>query len=120
VYVAPPLEEIQSSPVRGTVSTSKDNCLHPPASFQLKPYVHVGVRLSRAEERAVFGNFPGPRGLTPEHFLKVAREYTQAANRLPKPEEKQQETSVDLTVTNTSVTEGGAEKPSTQGEFARS
>jgi large subunit ribosomal protein L41 len=94
--------------------------VYTPASFQLKPYVHVGVRLSRAEERAVFGNFPGPRGLTPEHFLKVAREYTQAANRLPKPEEKQQETSVDLTVTNTSVTEGGAEKPSTQGELARS
>ncbi|KAF8887596.1 hypothetical protein BD779DRAFT_505209 [Infundibulicybe gibba] len=58
VYVAPPLEELQSSP--------------------LKPYVSIAVHLSKAEERAVFGKFPGPRGLTPTHFLKVAREHTRA------------------------------------------
>ncbi|RDB30797.1 hypothetical protein Hypma_005759 [Hypsizygus marmoreus] len=56
VFVAPPLEQIQASP--------------------LKPYVSVGVRLTRSEERAVFGTFPGPRGLTPEYFLKVARKHT--------------------------------------------
>lgn len=36
----------------------------------------MGVRLKTSEQRAVFGKFPGPRGLTPEHFLKVARRHT--------------------------------------------
>ncbi|TFK61352.1 hypothetical protein BDN72DRAFT_883200, partial [Pluteus cervinus] len=58
VYVAPSLEEIEST--------------------LLKPYVAVGVHLSNAQERAVFGKFPGPRGLTPQHFLKIAREHTAA------------------------------------------
>ncbi|KAF8638434.1 hypothetical protein AX17_002216 [Amanita inopinata Kibby_2008] len=53
VFVAPPLEKINNSP--------------------LKPYVSLDVRLTRGEERAVFGKFPGPRGLTPQHLLKVAQ-----------------------------------------------
>ncbi|KAG6845083.1 hypothetical protein H0H87_000988 [Tephrocybe sp. NHM501043] len=56
VFVAPPIEEILSSP--------------------LKPYVSVAVNLKPAEAQAVFGRFPDSRGLSPEHFLKVARERT--------------------------------------------
>ncbi|KAF9010283.1 hypothetical protein BDQ17DRAFT_1013808 [Cyathus striatus] len=58
VYVSPPIEDILNSP--------------------LKPYVAHGVRLTNAEERAVFGKFPGPRGLTGQHFLHVARGYAVA------------------------------------------
>ncbi|KAF8690947.1 hypothetical protein AX14_002874 [Amanita brunnescens Koide BX004] len=53
VFVAPPLEKISNS--------------------LLKPYVSVSVRLTKGEERAAFGKFYGPRGLTAEHFLKVAQ-----------------------------------------------
>ncbi|KAG6919327.1 hypothetical protein DXG01_006873 [Tephrocybe rancida] len=69
VFVAPPIEEILSSP--------------------LKPYVSVGVNLKPVEERVVFGRFPDSRGLSAEHFLKIARERTskelraiEEANRL--------------------------------------
>jgi large subunit ribosomal protein L41 len=58
VYVAPPIQDIESSP--------------------LKPYVALGTRLSKSEESALFGHFTGPMGLTPQHFLRVAREYTYA------------------------------------------
>lgn len=57
VFVAPPLEQIINCP--------------------LKPYVGLGVRLTGSESRAVFGRFPGPRGLTPEHFLKVAQKHAE-------------------------------------------
>ncbi len=30
------------------------------------------------QEIALFGKYQGPRGLTPEHFLRVAREHTYA------------------------------------------
>lgn len=58
VYVAPTIEEIETTP--------------------LKPYVALNVNLKPSEERAVFGKFPGPRGLTPEHLLKISRKYTEA------------------------------------------
>ncbi|KAF8645463.1 hypothetical protein AX16_007809 [Volvariella volvacea WC 439] len=58
VYVAPPLHVIENT--------------------QLKPYVAIGVNLTTGEERAVWGRFSGPRGLTPHHMLKVSREHTQA------------------------------------------
>ncbi|PPR01118.1 LOW QUALITY PROTEIN: hypothetical protein CVT26_016060 [Gymnopilus dilepis] len=64
VYVAPPLEEIESSP--------------------LKPYVALGTKLSQDEERAVWGKFRTTGGLSAEHFLRVSREYTYA---LKNPEE---------------------------------
>ncbi|KAG6839976.1 hypothetical protein C0991_009914 [Blastosporella zonata] len=54
VFVAPPIEEILSS--------------------SLKPYVSVGVNLKPREAQAAFGRFSDSRGLSPEHFLKVARE----------------------------------------------
>jgi large subunit ribosomal protein L41 len=38
----------------------------------------VGTRLSKDEETAVFGRFRGAMGLTPQHFLRVAREHTYA------------------------------------------
>ncbi|KAH6909293.1 hypothetical protein BKA70DRAFT_1278105 [Coprinopsis sp. MPI-PUGE-AT-0042] len=53
VYVAPPIEQIVSSP--------------------LKPYVSVKVNLTKTEERMPFGRFRSAGGLTPEHFLKVSR-----------------------------------------------
>ncbi|KAM6503840.1 hypothetical protein JOM56_000783 [Amanita muscaria] len=53
VFVAPPLERLNNS--------------------LLKPYVSLSVRLTAGEEKAVFGKFAGPRGLTPEHLLKVAQ-----------------------------------------------
>ena len=36
----------------------------------------------------MFGKFSGPRGLTPEHFLKIAREHTQKTNRSEPVEKK--------------------------------
>ncbi|KAG5642753.1 hypothetical protein DXG03_002234 [Asterophora parasitica] len=65
VFVAPPLEELLSSP--------------------LKPYVHVGVRLTQKESTAAFGRFRDSRGLSPEHLLKVSRE---KAALEPVPEKK--------------------------------
>ncbi|TFK40108.1 hypothetical protein BDQ12DRAFT_680368 [Crucibulum laeve] len=56
VYVAPPLADIESSPLR--------------------PYVYVAEHLKRSEARSIFGRFPSKRGLTPEYFLQVARGYT--------------------------------------------
>lgn len=51
-------------------------------TIKLKPYVSIAVRLTKGEERAVFGKFSGPRGLTAQHFLKVARECTSAETKL--------------------------------------
>ncbi|KAJ3501892.1 hypothetical protein NLJ89_g9134 [Agrocybe chaxingu] len=58
VYVAPPIEEIESS--------------------LLKPYVAMDARLSNDQKLAVWGKYHGTGGLTPEHFLRVAREHTYA------------------------------------------
>jgi len=58
VFVAPPLEEILLCPLR--------------------PYVAVGKKLSSDQEISLFGKYRGPLGLTPEHFLRVAREHTYA------------------------------------------
>ncbi|EAU89190.1 hypothetical protein CC1G_08597 [Coprinopsis cinerea okayama7 len=54
VFVAPPIETINSSP--------------------LKPYVSVKVNLTKEEERLPYGRFRHAEGLTPEHFLRVSRE----------------------------------------------
>jgi len=72
VYVAPPVHEIESS--------------------HLKPYVALGTRLSKDEEMAVFGRFRGPMGLTPKHFLRVAREHTYALQNPEFPHPDAQET----------------------------
>ncbi|PBK93239.1 hypothetical protein ARMGADRAFT_1080392 [Armillaria gallica] len=53
IFIAPPIEAIESSP--------------------LKPYVERNVHLTKEEERAAFGKFATNRGLTPEHFLRVMR-----------------------------------------------
>lgn len=71
VYVAPPIHEIESSPLR--------------------PYVALGTRLSKDEEIAVFGQFRGPMGLTPKHFLRVAREHTYALQNPELPHKDPQE-----------------------------
>lgn len=41
---------------------------------------------------AVFGQFRGPMGLTPKHFLRVAREYTYALQNPESPRQNPQET----------------------------
>ncbi|KAG5352986.1 hypothetical protein C0989_011495 [Termitomyces sp. Mn162] len=56
VFVAPPIEEILSSP--------------------LKPYVSVTANLKPKEAQVVWGRFPNSRGLSAEHFLQMARERT--------------------------------------------
>ncbi|KAG6819239.1 hypothetical protein H0H93_013897 [Arthromyces matolae] len=66
VFVAPPLEQILSSP--------------------LKPYVHVAVNLKPQESQAAFGRFTDSRGLSPEHFLRVAREKTGEALQIEVPD----------------------------------
>jgi len=75
VYVAPPIEEIESSPVSYSfIVVFVPN----PSPLQLKPYVAIGKRLSTDQERAVFSKFHGVGGITPTHFLRVAREHTYA------------------------------------------
>ena len=96
----------------------------------------------------MFGKFPGPRGLTPEHFLKVAREHTQKTSHsesvekkslLPWPSVKQSSTTdasttdasatdasatdtsaVDTSPEDESVTDAGEAKHPVHGEAARS
>ncbi|KDR80444.1 hypothetical protein GALMADRAFT_277607 [Galerina marginata CBS 339.88] len=58
VYVAPSIDELNSSP--------------------LKPYVAMGTKLTPDQESAVFSKFRKVGGLTPEHFLRVSREYAYA------------------------------------------
>ncbi|PPQ93330.1 hypothetical protein CVT25_014459 [Psilocybe cyanescens] len=58
VYVAPPVEEIENS--------------------ALKPYVALGTRLSEHQKVSVFSKFRTAGGLSPSHFLRVAREHTYA------------------------------------------
>ncbi|KAF9068486.1 hypothetical protein BDP27DRAFT_1224136 [Rhodocollybia butyracea] len=60
VFVAPPIEDIQSSP--------------------LKPYVHTAVRLTKSEEHASYGRFKAIGGLTSEHYFQLLR--TNAAKQL--------------------------------------
>lgn len=40
----------------------------------------MGKKLSSDQEIQLFGKFRGPKGLTPEHFLRVAREHTYASS----------------------------------------
>ncbi|KAF9266595.1 hypothetical protein L218DRAFT_78023 [Marasmius fiardii PR-910] len=54
VFVAPPISEIENSP--------------------LKAYVSTAVNLNRSEQRAAFGKFREAGGLTPQHYLKILRE----------------------------------------------
>ncbi|KAF8961736.1 hypothetical protein BDZ97DRAFT_1827745 [Flammula alnicola] len=47
-------------------------------SHPLRAYVAMNFKITPDQEHAVFSKFRGPRGLTPEHFLRVAREHTYA------------------------------------------
>ena len=76
VFVAPPIEEIVASPVSHSVVCSSVVSNFKPSSPQLKPYVSIGKKLSTDQERAVFSKFHGVGGITPAHFLRVAREHT--------------------------------------------
>ncbi|KAG6895475.1 hypothetical protein C0992_001068 [Termitomyces sp. T32_za158] len=42
----------------------------------MSPYVFVGANLKPKEAQAVWGRFPDSRGLSAEHFLKMAQERT--------------------------------------------
>ena len=46
---------------------------------QLRPYVHLGVKLDETHKRAVFGGVKG--SLTPQNFLTLARQHTFARDR---------------------------------------
>ncbi|KAI0791162.1 hypothetical protein C8Q75DRAFT_715863 [Abortiporus biennis] len=50
-FVAPPVSEIDNSPLR--------------------PYVALDVKLSKKEKQEIYGELPRG-GLTPEHFLQIA------------------------------------------------
>lgn len=63
------------------VSNSK-----PPS--QLKPYVSIGKKLNIDQERAVFSKFHSSGGVTPTHFLRVAREHTFAKQNPASPAPK--------------------------------
>jgi len=52
VFIAPPISEIESSPLR--------------------PYVSTQTRLTKTEEQQVFGKLPS-QGLTAAHFLSLIR-----------------------------------------------
>lgn len=90
VYVAPPIQDIESSPVRVSFQQVFTH-QHPELVIKLKPYVAVGTRLSKDEETAVFGRFRGAMGLTPQHFLRVAREHTYARQNPESPHENSQD-----------------------------
>ncbi|KAK7044224.1 hypothetical protein VNI00_007946 [Paramarasmius palmivorus] len=57
VFVAPSISEIINSP--------------------LKPYVSTAVNLKKSEERAAYGRFREPGGLTPQHYLQLLRKNAQ-------------------------------------------
>ncbi|KAJ6619933.1 hypothetical protein B0H10DRAFT_2216481 [Mycena sp. CBHHK59/15] len=57
VFVAPPIHDILNCP--------------------LKPYVSTRVKLAHSQRNGVFRGMPDS-GLTPEHFLKAARNYSLA------------------------------------------
>ncbi|TFL01522.1 hypothetical protein BDV98DRAFT_529233 [Pterulicium gracile] len=63
VFVAPPIESINASP--------------------LKPYVSASVILKKTEERKVFGKLP-VMGLTAQHFLDVSMARNKTATALEK------------------------------------
>ena len=44
--------------------------------LQLKPYVALGTKLDENHETALFSKFRSAKGLSAEHFLRVAREQT--------------------------------------------
>ncbi|KAF9478945.1 hypothetical protein BDN70DRAFT_932960 [Pholiota conissans] len=65
VYVAPVIEDIEET--------------------ELKPYVVIGTRLSEDHKKAVWSNINGPGGITPERFLRVAREQAYAEQHPEQP-----------------------------------
>ncbi|KAI9429313.1 hypothetical protein H4582DRAFT_1380535 [Lactarius indigo] len=68
-FVAPPIEDIKSSPVR---PKCVDIGLHTETVFgQLRPYVDLGVRLTTGQRREIFGKLPRG-GMTGEHYFEKA------------------------------------------------
>lgn len=71
IFIAPPIQVLDSTPVSIVADVDRGHLTNPPP--QLKPYVATEAKFLKAsEERAVWGKLP-PGGITPEHFLKVAR-----------------------------------------------
>lgn len=67
-FVAPPIEDIQSTPVRGN-SPVRSPTAH--TSTQLRAYVSTEVKLSTKEKRSIYGKLPRG-GLNGETFLSIA------------------------------------------------
>jgi large subunit ribosomal protein L41 len=69
-FVAPPVEDIRNSPVRPKYF---DLGSHTEVVVfgQLRPYVDLGVRLTAAQRRDIFGKLPRG-GMTGEHYFEKA------------------------------------------------
>ncbi|KAG6877049.1 hypothetical protein C0993_010735 [Termitomyces sp. T159_Od127] len=78
----------------------------------MSPYVSVGTNLKPQEAQAVWGRFPDSRGLSAEHFLKMARERTgeglESAEEANKPVLSWSERLLQGTTTPTAPTEANA------------
>jgi large subunit ribosomal protein L41 len=69
-FVAPPVEEINASPVRPDFSSSWPLRLTHPWG-QLRPYVDLNARLTNEQKREIFGKLPRG-GMTGEHYFQNA------------------------------------------------
>ena len=95
VFVAPPIQDIESSAVRMRIPCSSiivltvRPCTLPSVSPppQLKPYVSTTVRASVSKEfnKELYGGKLPRGGLTPEHFFKVARRVPTVPADVPSP-----------------------------------
>lgn len=75
-FVAPPIEDIQSTPVRGN-HLVRFSTTH---SFtQLRAYVSTEVKLSTREKRSVYGKLPRG-GLNGETLLSIATRQSASAD----------------------------------------
>lgn len=69
-FVAPPIEDIRNSPVR-LKCLDLGSHIEVVIFDQLRPYVDLGVRLTAAQRRDIFGKLPRG-GMTGEHYFEKA------------------------------------------------
>ena len=71
VFVAPPIEDIEQSPVRMNTASNTDSHSNYLRVLQLKAYVSTKVPVSRSFTQELYGKLPRG-GLTAEHYYKIA------------------------------------------------
>jgi large subunit ribosomal protein L41 len=69
-FVAPPIEDINNSPVRPKC-VDLSSLTEVFVFGQLRPYVDLGVRLTAAQRRDIFGKLPRG-GMTGKHYFEKA------------------------------------------------